>query len=236
MTSLADLLDQAERATPGARIDLRDRIAAYGTEALPALTAWLATDRLGFFSARVIAEIAKSHRQPALGALRDAREHAPAAVLREIDDVLMRIDPSRRSPPPSRTPRTGRSQAEQWPGNRAVSPLELRFHDAMLDIFRLAGEATRRQRPDGTIARGYWASYFLRGVRSHGGPEYARYLLRKRGVSDGFRRLSDEGRLDLSVEALVLKPEYAELFTDAERRTAAHRLREPGSTEGTSVS
>ena len=235
MTPREQLLERAEHATPGERIELRDGIAAHGTDALPGLSAWLEGDRLGFFAARVIERIAREHREPALHALRGAREHAPAAVLREIDDVLLRIDPLRRSPPPSRTQRTVRSQAEQWPGNRAVSPLELRFHDAMLDIFRLAGEATRRQRPDGTIARGYWASYFLRGVRSHGGPEYARYLLRKRGVSDGFRRLSDEGRLDLSVQALVLKPEHAELFTDAERRTAAHRLREPGSTEGASV-
>ena len=29
--------------------------------------------------------------------------------------------------------------------------------------------------------------------------------------------LKDEGRLDLTMEALALKPEYAELFTDAER-------------------
>jgi hypothetical protein len=226
VTPLAELLDQAEQAPPGERIDLRDRIAAYGPEALPPLTRWLVTDRLGFFSARVIEEIAKKHRQPAIRALRDGRQHAPAGVLREIDDALARIDPRGGGQPTIRTPRTARADTEQWPGNRTASPLELRFHEAMLNIFRLAGEATRRVRPDGTIARGYWASYFLRGVRSHGGPEYARYLLRKRGVSDGFRRLSDEGRLDLSVEALVLKPEYAELFTDAEKRTATDRLGE----------
>lgn len=98
----------------------------------------------------------------------------------------------------------------------------------MLDIFRLAGEATRRPRPDGTIARGYWASYFLRGVRNHGGPDYAHQLLRAEGTSDGFQRLTDEGRLDLTVEALVLKPEYAQLFIEPERQTAAHRLARAG--------
>ena len=98
----------------------------------------------------------------------------------------------------------------------------------MLDVFRLAGEATRRTRSDGTVARGYWASYFLRGVRNHGGPDYAHQLLRKEGTTDGFQRLKEEGRLDLTMEALVLKPEYAELFTDDERRVAAHRLAEAG--------
>lgn len=98
----------------------------------------------------------------------------------------------------------------------------------MLDVFRLAGEATRRTRPDGTIERGYWASYFLRGVRNHGGPEYAHQLLRKEGTTDGFQRLKEEGRLDLTMEALVLRPEYTTLFTDEERRVAAHRLAEAG--------
>ena len=98
----------------------------------------------------------------------------------------------------------------------------------MLEIFRLAGEATRRVRSDGTIARGYWASYFLRGVRNHGGPEYAHQLLRKLGTSDGFERLKEERRLNLSVEALILREEYAPLFTEDERKIAAHRLAEAG--------
>jgi hypothetical protein len=122
----------------------------------------------------------------------------------------------------------GREPVEQWPGSRVVSPLELRFHDAMLDVFRLAGEATRRTRSDGTIERGYWASYFLRGVRNHGGLDYAHQLLRKQGTTDGFQRLKEEGRLDLTMEALVLRPEYTSLFSDEERRVAAHRLAEAG--------
>jgi hypothetical protein len=98
----------------------------------------------------------------------------------------------------------------------------------MLDIFRLAGEATRRPRPDGTTQRGYWASYFLRGVRNHGGPKYARQLLRAADTSAGFQRLTDEGRLDLTVEALVLRPEYEPLFADEDRKIAARRLEEAG--------
>jgi hypothetical protein len=117
-----------------------------------------------------------------------------------------------------------RSDIEQWPGSRNVSALELRFHDDMLDIYRLAGEATRRHRPDGTTQRGYWATYFLRGVRTHGGPDYARQLLRASGTSAGFQRLTEERRLDLTVEALILRREYEPLFTDHERNIAEYRL------------
>lgn len=46
-----------------------------------------------------------------------------------------------------------------------------------------------------------------------GGLEYAHLLLEQEGTTDGFQRLTDEGRLDLTMEALVLKPEYADLFT-----------------------
>jgi hypothetical protein len=73
-----------------------------------------------------------------------------------------------------------------------------------------------------------WASYFLRGVRNHGGPNYARQLLRAEGTTEGFQRLTDEHRLDLTMEALVLKPEFAELFTEDERSVAAHRLARAG--------
>jgi hypothetical protein len=145
VTSLADLLEQAERASPGARIELRDSIAACGTEALPALIAWLASDRLGYFSARVIAEIAKSHRHPALHALRDGREHAPAGVLRQIDEFLARIDPPRGSPSGSRTPREPRT----WPNRRLGHPyseegayrvLNTSHHNNPLDDGYMLGE------------------------------------------------------------------------------------------------
>ncbi len=78
----------------------------------------------------------------------------------------------------------------------------------MLAIYRNAGEATRKRRPDGSFERGYWATYFLRAVRNHGGLPYAHQLLLMDGTTDGFARLTEEGRLDLTMEALILKPEY----------------------------
>jgi hypothetical protein len=56
----------------------------------------------------------------------------------------------------------------------------------------------------------------------------ARRLSRKDDASNGFTRLSERKRLDLSVEAHVLQPEYAPLFTEEQRRIARARLREYG--------
>jgi hypothetical protein len=48
------------------------------------------------------------------------------------------------------------------------------------------------------------------------------------GTTEGFQRLKIEGRLDLTVEVLVLRPEYLGLFNEDERSVAAHRLAEAG--------
>jgi hypothetical protein len=98
----------------------------------------------------------------------------------------------------------------------------------MVDIFTLAGEATRKERPDGTFIRGYLASYFLRGVRNNGGVAYAHQLLQATGTTAGFERLKEENRLDLTMEALVLRPEFDLLFSADERQIAASRLARAG--------
>jgi hypothetical protein len=224
---LERLLDTAAAASPADRIDLRDPIAAHGLEAIGPMAGWLHDPKLGPFAVRVMEKIADkpAQRRGVVGALLDVDPAAvPGHVARDIADTLNRISGASK-----RTYRPGpQLKAAQWRGVREVSPLELRFHQAMLDIFTNAGEATRLRRPDGTYERGYWATYFLRGVRNHGGPEYARQLLRVEGTSDGFKRLKDEGRLDLSMEALVLRPEFAPLFTDRDLRTASTRLKAAG--------
>lgn len=227
---LDQLLEAASAADPSERIQFRDPIAAHGASAIPQLRRWLVDARLSAFAVRTLEKIAADppNRRAVLDALRSVDARAVSEwTRRDVADAVARITGD--------APRSGRAggparrqPVEQWPGSRVVSPLELRFHDDMLDVFRLAGEATRRTRPDGTIERGYWASYFLRGVRNHGGPEYAHQLLRKEGTTDGFQRLKEEGRLDLTMEALVLRSEYTTLFTDEERRVAAHRLAEAG--------
>ena len=97
-----------------------------------------------------------------------------------------------------------------------MSDLEARFeHDMIEKVYRTAGKET-----------GYWASYFLKTVRRYGGVGTARRLLQQKGLSEGLRKLRARDRLDLSMETLVLAPEYASLFTEAERAIAARRLEE----------
>ena len=75
---------------------------------------------------------------------------------------------------------------------------------------------------------GYNASRFLQILGTKGGVAAAKQLINKPGGTDGFTTLWEHGRLDLSVEAHVLKLEYAELFTDEERRICRERLEQFG--------
>ena len=71
---------------------------------------------------------------------------------------------------------------------------------------------------------GYNAGYWKRMVVDHGAVEASHRLLTGTRASDGFTRLWEEGRLDLSVEFSVLLPKYHDLFTDDERAEARRRL------------
>ncbi|HST52350.1 MAG TPA: hypothetical protein VLJ61_10110 [Pyrinomonadaceae bacterium] len=95
--------------------------------------------------------------------------------------------------------------------------LEQRFHSAMLDIYRRAKSEV-----------GYNASRFLSMVSDQGGYEAARTLLHAPKVSDGYTALWERKRLDLTVEALILKSEWHDLFSNAERDIARRRLIEYG--------
>lgn len=88
------------------------------------------------------------------------------------------------------------------------------FDRAMVAIYE---EAARKYN--------YRATYFLNMVTEYGGVEAAKRLLQKEGFSDGFTTLWELGRLDLSVEAHVIKPEYSDLFTPEEIAVAEQRLR-----------
>lgn len=94
--------------------------------------------------------------------------------------------------------------------------MEARFHRAMAKIYEDAKK------------EGYTASYFLRMLSEHGGVETARRLVDSDTPSEGFTRLWMMKRLDLSVEALILKPEWQSLFGDEERKRAQVRLEKYG--------
>ncbi|MCS3902203.1 hypothetical protein J2T55_000195 [Methylohalomonas lacus] len=94
--------------------------------------------------------------------------------------------------------------------------LEDRFHADMLNIYQRAMSEA-----------GYHATRFLHMVGENGGIQAARTLLHANGVSEGYTALWELGRLDLTVEALIVdNPDYHGLFTDDELAICRQRLRE----------
>ena len=94
---------------------------------------------------------------------------------------------------------------------------ELAFNAAMMDVYRRALKEVH-----------YNATRFLQMLHDHGGLETARILLGSPSVSEGYTALWERDRLDLTVEALVLQPEWHDLFSDEERTIAKQRLTDYG--------
>ena len=92
--------------------------------------------------------------------------------------------------------------------------LELRFHKELIKGY----EETKRE-------CGYNATRFIQDVSKSGGLTVAKKLIGKPGGSDGFTKLWEAGRLDLSVEACALRPEFKPLFTEKELETCRERLK-----------
>jgi len=90
---------------------------------------------------------------------------------------------------------------------------EADLHNELISLYRRTGEAI-----------GYWAHYFLREVRRHGGLAVARRLLDATRASAGFDRLATIRRADLSVEAIALTDRFGHLFSAEERQVAELRL------------
>ena len=95
--------------------------------------------------------------------------------------------------------------------------LEKAFHEAMLNIYDLGLSRYR-----------YRATWFLRMVREQGGVSAARQLLNAPGYHEGLTRLWELGGLKISMEALVLEPRWASLFTEEELRISRKRLEDLG--------
>ena len=95
--------------------------------------------------------------------------------------------------------------------------LARRFHAEMIGVYVKAREEC-----------GYTATRFLRMVSENGGLQAARALLAASKISEGFEALWQRGRLDVTVEALVLRAPWKELFTVDELAVASRRLDELG--------
>jgi hypothetical protein len=112
------------------------------------------------------------------------------------------------------------SRPERDLGGTKVSPsatpkavLLRRFDEAMMSIYvRAMNEA------------GYKATIYHRMLCERGGLETASYLLHSPKISEGFENLWQRKRLDLTVEALVLDPQWEVLFSEADREIARKRL------------
>jgi elongation factor Tu len=96
---------------------------------------------------------------------------------------------------------------------KALEEAERRFHQAMVNIHATAKSEL-----------GYNATRFIQMVSEKGGLAAARQLLWSDEPSEGFTTLRSHHRLDLTVEAHVLRDEFADLFTEAERQRARARL------------
>ena len=95
--------------------------------------------------------------------------------------------------------------------------LEAQFHQAMVDVYISAKRDCH-----------YNATIFWNMVLDRGGLATAKQLLATNTPSDGFTTQYLCGRLDLTVEAHVIRPEYAELFTPDEITIGNQRLQQYG--------
>ncbi|NCC15643.1 MAG: hypothetical protein EOM28_04755 [Clostridia bacterium] len=74
----------------------------------------------------------------------------------------------------------------------------------------------------------YNAARLLNNIQEHGGVSVARRALERNGCSENFELLKKNNRLDLSLEALLTKAEYATLFEDDEVNACLTSLCECG--------
>jgi hypothetical protein len=101
-----------------------------------------------------------------------------------------------------------------------VQSLSKHFDGAMFEIYQRAKSEA-----------GYTATIFFNMVSDRGGLDTAKYLINSPKESDGYTALYERGRLDLTVEAMVIENKrWHELFTDEELGKARLRLKKYGYT------
>ncbi|WP_439597978.1 hypothetical protein [Falsiroseomonas sp.] len=96
--------------------------------------------------------------------------------------------------------------------------LEERFDAAMMNIYKRARSEAK-----------YNATIFLGMLLDKRGLRTAKQLINEPNVSDGYTALWERGRLDLTVEAMVIDhPEWHSLFEEEELAKARKRLEQYG--------
>jgi hypothetical protein len=101
-----------------------------------------------------------------------------------------------------------------------MEKLKQEFTQAMFEIYRRAKDEAK-----------YPANIFLQMVTDRGGLDTARYLINQPHPSDGYTQLYERGRIDLTVEAMIVEnKKWYPLFTADEINKARRRLLEYGYT------
>jgi len=98
-----------------------------------------------------------------------------------------------------------------------MTDMETDFRNEMLGIYGKAKEECH-----------YNATYFLRMVREIGGVAAAKRLISSNAPKTGLFKLWECGRLDISMEALVLSHQFRSLFTEEELKRSRQRLEDLG--------
>ena len=97
-------------------------------------------------------------------------------------------------------------------GPRSAEPgAEGRFHKEMMALY------------DRFATLGFRPVLLRRFVLLNGGVAAAKELVFKPGTT-GLERLLDAGKPELSMEAMMLRPEYRDLFSELELKEATQRL------------
>jgi hypothetical protein len=91
--------------------------------------------------------------------------------------------------------------------------LEAEFHEQMVNVYRNALTQAH-----------YKATKFLEMVTMQGGLKAPKTLLHTTYLPDGFAELWQRGRLDLTMEYIVIQAPWRALFTEDELRVAQERL------------
>ncbi|MBY0120919.1 EVE domain-containing protein [Bacillus sp. S/N-304-OC-R1] len=100
--------------------------------------------------------------------------------------------------------------------DKSEKQLSVDFHKEMLIIY------------DKSKTIGYVPTKFRQMVANEGGLRTAKKLINSKNLSDGFAELARLGRLDLTVESLILQRKYKPLFTKEELLIARERLSQLG--------
>lgn len=96
--------------------------------------------------------------------------------------------------------------------SRPSISLERKFADALLETCEESAKL------------GYVPDEFAAMLKIHGGVQTAKKLVRSGDIQSGLYRLRDLKRLDLATEAVMLRPEFKELFNNEHLKAASWRL------------